>query len=143
MGGLERDSDKIQLILLWKGVFPGNFISAVHRFAQYYAHSKRCNCKCSASNNLLLKGTKSCFLWRHYCFIVGSWSISPKPLLQSNRGSYNKQSVKVWKRFSVFSTRNKLCCKCFRLRLRNALFSWRHLFSKLTLIDFSETFATI
>ena len=29
MGGLERDSDKIQLILLWKGVFFGNFISGV------------------------------------------------------------------------------------------------------------------
>ena len=111
-----------------------------------FAYSKRCS-KCSASTTYENYGYETLFFREDIRFIFGSLPISPKPLLQSNRQSYNKQLVKVWKRFSVFSTHNKLFCKCFRLRLWNDAFFLEDicLYQVNTdwFLTWSQTFATI
>ena len=58
-----------------------------------FAYSKRC--KCSASTTYENYGYETLFFREDIRFIFGSLPISPKPLLQSNRQSYNKQLVKV------------------------------------------------
>ena len=117
MGGLEKDIGKIQLILLWKGVFFGNFISAVCILLNFMHIAKDVNVNAQQATtyeNYYRIWLRNAVFCEDIRFIVGSWSISPKPLLQSNRGSYNKQLVKVWKRFSVFNAQQQITSQMFQ-----------------------------